>query len=55
MKRMIIVSAFLAAIVGLGIAESVISSSLYRRLSAQISEFEAIVRENPDDFRTEKR
>ena len=35
MKRMIIVSAFLAAIVGLGIAESVISSSLYRRLSAQ--------------------
>lgn len=50
MKRMIIVSVFLAAIVGLGIAESVISSSLYRRLSAQISEFEAIVRENPDDF-----
>ena len=50
MKRMIIISALLAAIIALGVAESVISSSLYRRLSVTIGEVEAIVRENGDDF-----
>lgn len=50
MKRMITMSALLAIIVALGVAESVISSSLYRRLSVTIGEIESIVKENGDDF-----
>ncbi|MFR6641432.1 MAG: hypothetical protein ACLUSP_09030 [Christensenellales bacterium] len=47
---MITMSALLAIIVALGVAESVISSSLYRRLSVTIGEIESIVKENGDDF-----
>ena len=48
MKRMIIVSALMVVVVGLGIAENIISSSVYRRISDKIGEFETIVRENAD-------
>ena len=48
MKRMIIISALLAAVVAFGIAETAISSSLYGRIAVMAGEVESAVNENPD-------